>query len=77
MTSPFREAAFESRIKGFSNPISIQGSLSVSVMLAGILVAVLALCAYGYFTDYTRKANVVGYLNPQSGGISITSPIKN
>lgn len=44
-------------------------------MLAGIVIAVLSLCTYGYFTNYTLKANVVGYLNPQSGGIAISAPI--
>ncbi len=69
----YRKKAFESRIKGFSNPISIKGSLPVSVMLAGIFIVVASLITYAALTDYTRKIVVLGYLKPETGSVKIIS----
>ena len=69
----YRKEALESRIKGFSNPVSIRGSLAVHLMLAGIVVVAVGLIAFGLFTDYTRRAVVSGFLRPDSGSVSITA----
>jgi len=69
----YRKEALESRIKGFSNPVTIRGSLAVHVMLAGILIVAAGLIAFGMMTDYTRKALVPGYLRPVGGAIVISA----
>jgi len=69
----FRQEALESRVKGFSNPVSIKGSLAVNLMLAGIFAAAAGLIAFGWFTDYTRRAAVKGYLRPEAGSVSVTA----
>jgi len=69
----YRREAFESRIKGFSNPVSIKGSLAVHMLLAGIIAVAAALIAFGIFTDYTRRAVVLGYLQPASGSVMMSA----
>ncbi len=71
--SPYRKEAFESRIKGFSNPVSIRGSLAVHALLVGIFIVATGLVAFGLFTDYTRRAVVLGYLQPASGSVVISA----
>lgn len=67
----YRRQAAESRIKGFSNPVSIKGSLAVHLMLVGILVVSSGLIAFGLLTDYTRRATVEGFLRPKAGSVSV------
>ena len=69
----YRQEALESRVKGFSNPVTITGSLAVHLMLAGIFLVAAGLIAFGLLTDYTRRAAVAGYLSPESGSISVTA----
>jgi len=69
----YRKEAFESRIKGFSNPITITGSMSVSLMLTGIFLFVAGLIAYAALTEYTRKVEVMGYLRPETGSVNVIS----
>ena len=73
MSDLYRKEAFDSRIKGFSNPVTISGSIAVSAMLAGILVVIVGYAIFGAFTNYTRRAIVVGYLQPESGSVSIVT----
>ncbi len=47
--------------------------MSVGVMLAGIFAVVAGLVAYTFFTDYTRKIVVTGYLKPKTGAVNIIS----
>ncbi len=75
MNSPFRKDALDSRSQGFTNPISIRGSLSMSLILVGLLTILAGLSIFGYFTEYTRKVEVLGYLSPQSGSIQVSAPI--
>ena len=63
----YRREAFESRIKGFSNPVSIRGSLAVHALLAGIFTVAAGLIAFGLFTDYAHRAVAPGYLQPAGG----------
>lgn len=69
----FRQEAAESRIKGFSNPVTIKGSLAVHIMIVGIFVVAAVLIAFGILTDYTRRAVVAGYLQPEAGSIGVTA----
>lgn len=73
MKNLYRPEAFESRIKGFSNPVSIKGSLAVHVMLAGIALVAAGLIAYGALTDFTRRAEVGGFLRPGVGSVGVTA----
>jgi hypothetical protein len=69
----YRKEAFESRIKGFSNPVSIRGSLAVHVLRVGIFTVAAGLEAFGLFTNDTRRAVVLGYLQPASGSVVISA----
>lgn len=70
----YRRAALEGRGKGFSNPVSILGSVSASLMLVGTLVVTAAFITFGMNAEYTRRAIVRGHLTPQSGTVSISAP---
>ena len=69
----YRQEAAQSRIKGFSNPVTIKGSLAVHVMLVGIFLVAAGLITFGIFTDYTRRSVVTGYLHPAAGSVGITA----
>ncbi len=71
--SIYRREAFESRIKGFSNPVSIRGSLAVHALLAGIFAVAAGLIAFGLLADYTRRAVVPGYLQPVGGSVTLSA----
>lgn len=77
MSSPdlYRKEAYQSRVKGFSNPVSIRGSLSASVIMLLLLALFAGLVAYGWATPYTRKVVAAGYVAPKSGRVNITSPV--
>jgi membrane fusion protein len=69
----YRKEAYESKIRGFSNPVSIRGSLSATV-ITGLVLAVLAiLIVYGWHAPYSRKLTVTGEVVPQSGSITVRS----
>ncbi len=69
----YRREALESRIKGFSNPVSIRGSLAVHALLAGIFAVAAGLIAFGLLADYTRRAVVPGYLQPVGGSVTLSA----
>ncbi|TQQ47236.1 HlyD family efflux transporter periplasmic adaptor subunit [Vibrio cholerae] len=69
----FRKEAFESKINGFSNPVSIKGSLALHIMLGGVLVAIILLITFGLITDYSKKVSVKGFLEPKKGSVKIFS----
>lgn len=69
----YRREAFESRIKGFSNPVSIRGSLAVHALLAGIFAVAAGLIAFGLLTNYTRRAVVPGYVQPAGGSVLLSA----
>ena len=73
MDKLFREQAAESRIKGFSNPVTIKGSLAVHVMIVGIFPVAAGLITFGILTDYTRRSVVSGYLHPADGSVGVTA----
>ncbi len=67
----FRREALESRIRGFSNPVSIRGSLAVHVLLGGIFLVAAVLIIFGMLFDYTRRSVVSGYLHPADGAVML------
>lgn len=69
----YRQEAYASRIRGFCNPVTIRGSLSVHVMLVGIFVVAAGLITFGILTDYTRRSVVAGYLHPAAGSVGVTA----
>ena len=69
----YRQEASESRIRGFSNPVSIQGSLAVNLMLGGIFIVALGFFIFGSLTDYTRRSIAPGFLRPDSGSVAISA----
>jgi membrane fusion protein len=73
-TSLFREEAFQSRIRGFTNPVTIRGSLSVTAMTAGLLAILAALLIYAWATPYARKVLTSGFIAPRSGSIVVKAP---
>lgn len=73
--SLYRKESFESKINGFSNPVTIRGSLSALYMSLGLLVIVLVLVIYAWVTPYTRKVAALGYIAPKSGNVTLSSPI--
>ena len=56
-----RKEALENLIKGFSNPVTIVGSLTVHLMILGIFLLSAGLISFGLLTDYTRRATVSGF----------------
>ncbi len=71
----YRKEALESRIKGFSNPVSIRGSLSATLLTACLLGILVGLIAYAWLTSYTRKVTAPGFIEPSSGGITLSAPV--
>ncbi|EOX4363488.1 HlyD family secretion protein [Vibrio cholerae] len=69
----FRNEAFESKVKGFSNPVSIKGSLTLHMMLGGVLIILSLLVIFGLITDYSKKMTVKGFLEPKTGSVKILS----
>ena len=73
MHNLFRKEASESKVKGFSNPVTIKGSLTVQIMLLGIFFISVGLIAFSILTEYTRRSVVSGFLRPDVGSISVAS----
>ncbi|MFV0335803.1 MAG: HlyD family secretion protein [Tropicimonas sp.] len=71
----YRKEAFESKIRGFSNPISIRGSVSAAVVTALIFAVLAVLVVYGWNSPYSRKVTVTGELAPQSGNIAVRTSL--
>lgn len=67
----YREEAYQSKIKGFSNPVSIRGSISAAVITGIIFVILGGLIIYGWNAPYSRKVTVTGEIIPQSGDIAV------
>lgn len=70
----YRREAFQSRIKGFSNPVTIRGSLSATLLTAGLVLLLAGLAAYGWVTDYSRKVMAEGFVAPASGSVEVVAP---
>ena len=70
----YRKEAYESRIKGFSNPVTIRGSLSATILTLGLLLLLAGLASYGWMTDYRRKVTAPGFVAPASGSVAVTAP---
>lgn len=70
----YRKEAFQSRVRGFTNPVSIRGSISATILLVLVLSVLAGLGTYGYYTDYARKVTVAGSLTPGKGSLSLPAP---
>lgn len=70
----YRKEAFQSKMKGFSNPVTIRGSLSATLMSLGLLALIGGLAVYGWTNPYTRKVTTAGFVAPKSGNVAVTSP---
>lgn len=73
--SLYRKESYESKIKGFSNPVTIRGSLSALYMSGGLLVIVTILAVFSWLTTYTNKVSAFGFIAPKSGNVTLSSPI--
>ncbi len=70
----YRPEAYASRIRGFSNPVTIRGSLSATLMMLALLALVGGLVTYAWLTPYSRKVQAPGFVSPITGSITVTSP---
>lgn len=67
MKDLFRPEALEYRQRGWLGEVQLVRPVSARIATAVVLVAALAVGSFLVLGQYTRKAQVVGYLSPDSG----------
>lgn len=74
MQDLFRSEALAHRQRGWLGEVQLVRPLSLSVATLVVTVAAIAVGAYLYVGQYTRKAHVVGYLSPDNGVLRLRAP---
>ncbi len=74
MNHLFRREALEHRQRHWLGSIQLVRPLSLGVLTAFVVFAVLAVAAWLVFGEYTRKARISGYLAPDLGVVRLVAP---
>lgn len=74
MNSLFRPEAIEHQRQQWLGSVRLVRPLSLSFLTAGVAGVALLLCAWLYFGEYTRKAQVSGVIVPDLGLVRMVSP---
>lgn len=71
----FRPEAVEAQSQQWLGRVQLVRPLSLNVMTAGVVVVALAVAAFLWFAEYTRKAVVSGVLAPDRGLIRVVPAV--
>jgi membrane fusion protein len=74
MTPLFRPEAVEARRQQWLGDVRLMRPVSLSALVLLLILAALAIGAWLYLGEYTRKAHVAGLLVPDRGWIRLVSP---
>ena len=75
VTSLFRPEAVEQQRQQWLGGVRLVRPLSLSLLTAGVVASALAIGAWLYFGEYTRKAQVEGVIVPDRGLIRLMPPV--
>lgn len=75
MTSLFRPEAVEQQRQQWLGSVRLVRPVSLTLLTAAALLAALAVGAWLYFGEYTRKAQVAGVIVPDLGLIRLVPPV--
>ena len=70
MSELFRKQALKGQTQRLFGNISLAQPLSLALVTLSLSAVVASIILFLYFSNYTRKETVIGYLKPESGLIS-------
>lgn len=76
MGSLFRPEVAEAQRQNWLGQVQLVRPLSLTLLTAGVLCALLLVLAFLFFGEYTRKARIGGVLVPDLGVIRLVPPVQ-